>query len=253
MLSIQPKFNINQQSFGKSDAVPVVIVPQTGALPTLYKNPEGPRNRKYTPYEEISSEIPSSGPGVAPGADIDDIAGSQHEFNAAIQDMRDSVKDLADSAKDVPIIQKSTSLFSKFLNVAIGWAGLRWGTYGTFKVLSKMGKLKPAMAVTDFVKKHGKSVVDFVKGNKISLALGEKMAQIKSTTFVTNMTGTKFYEKMASVMGSVKGFIKKINPKQVVAETMGVAGGATAAINQFGSNNPSDGTMSLEGEFRSAA
>ena len=175
---------------------------------------------------------------------------------------RHELETLQEKTKDVQVLNKSINFLSGLIPVAIGWGGLRWGAAGTLKVLERLGQTKLVQSVKGFAKKgtgfvgklfqKGKT---FFKGSKLYKKAGAKFAQMKGSALDTkagkklsslwnNLKGKKLVAKLADWKTKFVDWAKKLNPKQIFVETMGVAGGATAAVKQLG-GEPVDGAKQV--------
>lgn len=196
------------------------------------------------------------------GFDIDyEKAQSKHELDLWEQ-TKHNLEDIAKTTEQVPVLNKGTKLMSGLISVAIGWGGLRWGTVGTLEVMSKIGKTKLAQSAKKFLGKYKgqfvekfKNVKAWAKNSKLYKSAGEKFGALKASALETK-AGKKYldikavikdnsiYQKAVNYKKQVVNYIKNLNPKRVFVETMGVAGGATAAVNTLGGKTI-DGTRQI--------
>lgn len=165
---------------------------------------------------------------------------------------------LQEKTENVPVLNKAVKILSGMSAIVIPWVGLRWGAAGTLKVLERLGQTKLVQSVKGFAKKGigfvGKlfqKSKNFFKGSKLYEKAGTKFAQMKGRALDTkagkklsslwnNLKGKNIVTKLANLKTKFVDWAKKLNPKQIFVETMGVAGGATAAVQQLG-GKPVDG------------
>jgi len=205
----------------------------------------------YTPYEDVTD---TDNGGYNPALVESD---ARKDMEAWKQSQRD-LETLQEKTASVPVLNKGINFLSGLIPVAIGWGGLRWGAAGTLKVLERLGQTKLVQSVKGFAKKgtgfvgklfqKGKT---FFKGSKLYEKAGTKFAQMKGSALETkagkklstlwnNLKGKNIVAKLADWKTKFVDWAKKLNPKQIFVETMGVAGGATAAVQQLG-GKPVDG------------
>ena len=169
-----------------------------------------------------------------------------------------NIDTLTQSTESVPAINKGMKIFSGLISVAIGWGGLRWGTAGTLKVLSDIGKTKLAQSVKtstgsaytytkgllsngkNYVKNHNwyRSIANAMSGAKESF-LETKVGETL-TGWKDSVKASSVYKHTVSAKDNTVAYVKKLNPKRIFIETMGVAGGGTALVNVLG-GKPVDG------------
>lgn len=190
-----------------------------------------------------------------PGIDDFDIDFEKEQSRQELdlwEQTKHNLDSIAKTTEQVPVLKTGTKIMSGLISVAIGWGGLRWGTVGTLEVLSKIGKTRLAKAVKGYASTaqeyaadlfgRGKTFVkdtNFYKSavNKLTdmkqavldTKAGQKYSDIKST-----VKGNKYYQKAVGYKNDGVAYIKNLNPKRVFVETMGVAGGGTAAVNTLG-------------------
>lgn len=190
----------------------------------------------------------------------------------------DSITKATDS---VPIVKKGTSVLSGLTMVAIGWGGLRWGTVGTLEVLSKIGKSDLAKSVKGFAVNSGEFIAEkfgalkkLATGTDTYKAIEKKVGDL-SSSFLDSPVGTKYtqvktaittnpiYKDTVNLKNRTVDYMKNLNYKRVFVETMGVAGGGTAAVNALGGKAidgtkqnvevDADGNYLVDGECYDAA
>ena len=169
-----------------------------------------------------------------------------------------NIDTLTQSTESVPALNKGMKIFSGLISVAIGWGGLRWGTAGTLKVLSDIGKTKLAQSVKtstgsaytytkgwlssgkNYVKNHNwyRSIANALSGAKESF-LNTKIGETL-TGWKNSVKASSVYNHAVNAKDSTTAYVKKLNPKRIFIETMGVAGGGTALVNVLG-GKPVDG------------
>lgn len=161
----------------------------------------------------------------------------------------DSIAKTTESVTEsVPAVKTGMKICSGLISVAIGWGGLRWGSVGTLEVLSKLGQTKLAKAF----KGYGESSVELLgKGKKLITnagwykSLGTKIDDWEAAFLKTGLgstlsgwknaiTSNSKYIRMVDSKNNAVQYIKNLNPKRIFVETMGVAGGGTAAVNTLG-------------------
>ncbi len=163
-----------------------------------------------------------------------------------------NVDSIAKQADMVPGVKTGTKILSGLTAVAIGWGGLRWGTVGTLEVLSKIGS-------TDFMKSIGKNLssgrkyvskkmADFgkyISGKNFYKSASKKIAgweeAFQGSSVGKTLTGWKkavqknsIFQGAVALKDNTVKYFKNLNYKRVFVETMGVAGGGTAAVNVLG-------------------
>ena len=165
---------------------------------------------------------------------------------------KNSVDSLAKQADMVPGVKTGTKILSGLTAVAIGWGGLRWGTVGTLEVLSKLGETSLVKSIggklndsRKFVAKKASDFGKYVSERNWYKNTGAKMGEWKSS-FLQTTVGAKLnslsnavkdssaFHKTIDAKSSVVKYFKDLNYKRVFVETMGVAGGGTAAVNLLG-------------------
>lgn len=168
------------------------------------------------------------------------------------EETKQNIDSIARTTESVPVLNNGMKIFSSLISIAVGWGGLRWGTYGTLKVMNDISKTAPARCIKNLSKDFYTSASDvFGKGKTIMnkqgwvIDLKLKAANMKKS-FLESSVGTKYtdiknaikdnfiYKRSASAISDAVDYAKNINPKRVFVETMGVAGGGTAAINTLG-------------------
>lgn len=137
-------------------------------------------------------------------------------------------QEIAQKTESIPAVKKGMDVLSDLSTIAIGWGGLRWSTVGTLEVLSKAGKSnlgQKVKGVGKFIKTQAKNLKTWVTELPISKAVANKITPIKNS-FIETALGRK--------CKAVVDWFKSLNPKRVFVETMGVAGGGTAALETLG-------------------
>ena len=198
--------------------------------------------------------------------EVDSSGESQHNDNFDIdyerakaaqeldlwQETKNNVESLARTTESVPVLNKGMKIFSGLISVAVGWGGLRWGTVGTLKVLNDIGQSTAAKYVKNVGKdisgtassiynsaKSGLLKRDWVK-SLIRAYNAKKQAAIASPNgqrliaFKDSIKSNALYIKASKLKDSAVEYCKNLNPKRIFVETMGVAGGGTAAVNTIG-------------------
>ena len=235
MLSIQPKITVNhnnQTSFGNG-------VYNSGIFD----------DAEYVDFVEV-----------------DDAGNSRHTNNFDVdyerakaaqeldlwQETKHNVESLARTTESVPVLNKGMKVFSGLISIAVGWGGLRWGTVGTLKVLKDISQSTAAK----YVKNIGKDVsgtasslynsakTGLLKQNWVKSLINsyttKKQAVLASPngqkliSFKNSIINNSLYIKAKSLKDSAVTYCKTLNPKRIFVETMGVAGGGTAAVNTIG-------------------
>ncbi len=220
----------------------------------------------YVDYEEINDSFPS------------DSFNYENEKREAKQELdlwkqtKANIDSITKATDSVPIVKKGTTVLSGLTMVAIGWGGLRWGSIGTLEVLAKIMKTDAAKSVKGFITNSGEfiskkfgslkkfiSETDTYKAAErkagdlnssfLKSSLGKKYTQIK-----TAITSHPVYKDTINFKNRAVNYIKDINYNRVFVETMGVAGGGTAAVNALG-GKAIDGTkqnveIDEEGNYR---
>ena len=176
---------------------------------------------------------------------------AKHELDLWEQ-TKDNLDSIAKTTEAVPVLRKGTQVLSGLISVAIGWGGLRWGTVGTLEVLSKIGKTDLVKGIKkysgkgwDFVKDAFKSSRKYIsnrswfksierkagewKHSALESSVGRKYTEIKDS-----ITSNSLFIKATEKKNNAVAYVKNLNPKRVFVETMGVAGGGTAAVNTIG-------------------
>lgn len=152
-----------------------------------------------------------------------------------------NIEQIAKTTESVPALKKGADILSGLTGVAIGWGGLRWGTVGTLEVLSKTAATtlgKRIKSLGTFAKTQSKNLKTWVSNLSVSKSIANKFSSLKTSFLETSFGGKCSAIKTAVVENSaykstVKWF-KSLNPKRVFVETMGVAGGGTAALETIG-------------------
>lgn len=161
----------------------------------------------------------------------------------------DSIAKTTESVTEsVPAVKTGMKIFSGLISIAIGWGGLRWGSVGTLEVLSKLGETGLAKAF----KGYGSSTMELLGKGKNAVTNsgwyksvgstldGWKVSFLKTSVGSTlsgwknSITSNSKYISMVNAKNNAVDSIKNLNPKRIFVETMGVAGGGTAAINTLG-------------------
>lgn len=177
---------------------------------------------------------------------------------------KQNIDSIAKTTESVPVINKSTKILSGLISVAIGWGGLRWGSAGTLEVASKLGKTRLVSAIKGYssagaeavsgsftkAKKYltgrnwYKSVEATIDGWKLSFldtGLGRTLSGWK-----TAVTTNPLYTGVVGAKNNAVTYVKSLNPKRVFVETMGVAGGGTAAVEMLGGKSVDGAKQNVE-------
>lgn len=213
---------------------------------------------EYVDYEEITdNDYP------------DDSFNYEVEKKEAKQELdlwkqtKANVDSITRAADNVPIVKKGTSILSGLTMVAIGWGGLRWGSVGTLEVISKMLDTRAGKAVKTFMRNSGgfvskktDSFNKFLKGTDFYKNSVNKLTQ-------WGVLDNPVYKGAVELKDKTAKFMKELNYKRVFVETMGVAGGGTAAVNALGGKAidgtkqnvevDEDGNYRVDGEYYHAA
>lgn len=159
-----------------------------------------------------------------------------------------NIDSIAKTTEAVPGVKTGMKVFSGLISVAIGWGGLRWGATGTLEAFSKLAESRLGKAVSGYgeagIKQLGKAK-RAITGSGIYNTVETKASKMKEdfigTSFGTKLknwkdaiTSNSLYIKTVNAKNSTVGYVKKLNPKRIFVETMGLAGGGTAAINTLG-------------------
>lgn len=186
---------------------------------------------------------------------FDDDFNIGEEKKAAKQELdlwegtKKNIEQIAKTTESVPALKKGTDILSGITAVAIGWGGLRWGTVVTLEVLSKAGETafgKKIKGIGTFVKNQAKNLKTWVSNLSVSRSVANKFSDLK-TSFLRTSVGEKCSAIKTAIVenstykSTVKWF-KSLNPKRVFVESMGVAGGGTAALETMGVHTV-DGTV----------
>ncbi len=175
-----------------------------------------------------------------------------------------NVDAIAKSTENVPGVKTGTKILSGLTAVAIGWGGLRWGTVGTLEVLSKIGK-------TDSMQSIGKKLVSswkyastkfsdlgkYISGKDWYKNSGTRIKRWENSFLDTSVGNTltrwqqavkenSLYHGTVNLKNKTVNYFKNLNYKRVFVETMGVAGGGTAAINVLGGKTIDGRTQNVE-------
>ncbi len=206
---------------------------------------------EYVDYEEIFDD-PRKASVKSSHFDIDkerEKAGRELDL---WEETKQNIDSIARTTESVPVLNNGMKIFSSLISIAVGWGGLRWGTYGTLKVMSDIAKTAPAKCVKNLSKDFYTSASNlFQKGKTFMekqswvVSMKNKAANLKKD-FLESSVGTKYtsikdtvknssiYRRSLNGIDDAVDYMKKINPKRIFVETMGVAGGGTAAINTLG-------------------
>ncbi len=170
-----------------------------------------------------------------------------------------NVDQIAQKTDMVPGLKTGTKVLSGLTAVAIGWGGLRWGTVGTLEVLSKIGKTDFMQSIgrglntsRKYVSKKYSDLGSYISGRKWYQSAGERIKGWEKSFLDTpvgrTLTGWKnavkensLYQNTLNFKDKTVDYFKNLNYKRVFVETMGVAGGGTAAVNVL-SNKTVDGS-----------
>ena len=236
MLSIQPNFTVNnhtkQTTFGNGRY-------NSGRFD----------DAEYVDFVEVDN---SGNPLRNNNFDIDYERAKAAQELDLWQETKYNVESLARTTESVPVLNKGMKIFSGLISIAVGWGGLRWGTVGTLKVLNDIGKSTAAKYVRNIGKdisgttssiynsaKNSIKKQDWVK-SLIRAYNTRKQAAIASPNgqrliaFKESIKNNSLYIKAAKLKNSAVEYCKNLNPKRIFVETMGVAGGGTAAVNTIG-------------------
>ncbi len=169
-----------------------------------------------------------------------------------------NVDQIAQKTDMVPGLKTGTKVLSGLTAVAIGWGGLRWGTVGTLEVLSKIGKTDFMQSVGSrlnssrkYISRKCSDLGSYIKDRKWYKNAGQRISGWKNsfcdTSVGQTLTGWKtaikensLYQNAVKFKNNTVDYFKNLNYKRVFVETMGVAGGGTAAVNLM-SNKTVDG------------
>jgi len=204
---------------------------------------------EYVDYEDVTDSY--TGP-VNRDFDYDEEKReAKHELDLWEQ-TKANVDSIAQATNNVPIVKKGTKVLSGLTMVAIGWGGLRWGSVGTLEVLSKIMETSAAKSVKGFAERSGRFVSEkfgslnrAIAGTDTYKAISRKTGEW-SDAFMTSAVGTKLtnlktaigknpiYKDAVKLKDKAVDGMKNLNYKRVFVESMGVAGGGTAAINVIG-------------------
>ena len=198
--------------------------------------------------------------------EINDFGNSVHKSNFDIdyerakaaqeldlwQETKQNVESLARTTESMPVLNKGMKIFSGLISIAVGWGGLRWGTVGTLKVLNDIGQSTAAKYVKNIGKDISGSVSSLYNSAKNSVLKQnwvksliesyktKKRAAIASPngqrliSFKNSIKNNSLYIQAKNLKDSTVAYLRKLNPKRIFVETMGVAGGGTAAVNTIG-------------------
>ena len=172
---------------------------------------------------------------------IDDEKKATKEEYDLWQGTKRNLEQIAKNTESVPVIKKGTDVLSGLTAVAIGWGGLRWGTVGTLEILSKAAKTdlgKKVKGIGTFIKTQAKNLKTWISELSISKAVAGKFSGLKTAFLETplgkRLSSVKTAIVESNVYKSTANWFKSLNPKRVFVETMGVAGGGTAALETLG-------------------
>lgn len=210
----------------------------------------GLNDEEYVDYTEIFDDSE-----LSRQSDVFDIEQEKGEAKKELdlwKQTKQNIDSLAQTTESVPVLNKGMKVFSGLISIAIGWGGLRWGTVGTLEVMSKLGKSKLVQAMKGYseagyegVSNLAKKGKRYVKGRQWYVSAGNTIEGWKQSFLNTSVgsalskwkraiTTNSLYVKAGEMKQDSVNYVKKLNPKRVFIETMGVAGGGTAAINTLG-------------------
>ena len=234
MLTIQPNIS---NSYSKN--------PTFGYRSGMFDDAE------YVDYEEIF-DSPRQGTRKSNSFDIDVERQKAAQDYDLWQETKHNIDTIARTTESVPVINKGMKIFSGLISIAVGWGGLRWGTVGTLKVMSDLGKTAPVKFIRNMSKDSCESVSNWYNAGKKFLNKQDWVKNLKlevstmKNSFLNSSVGTKYtsiknavknnplYQRSVEISDSAIKTVRGINPKRVFVETMGVAGGGTAALNSVG-------------------
>lgn len=205
----------------------------------------------FADYEEVAS---SAGRNYY---DDEDFHSSKDTLDAW-KTTKKNLDELATTAESVPIVKTGTKCLSALTSIAIGWAGLRWGATRVLGLVADAAN----SAVVKGAKKYSAQALNSLKGLKESgvaklkqtrlyetaelkvSGWADSIAETKFGKFLTetkkSVADSKFAKGFVNAKNSVINFFKNLNYKKGFVETMGIAGGGTAAVNVLGAR-PVDG------------
>ena len=208
---------------------------------------KGSQDGDYVDYTEIFD--------TDDGVDTFDIQREKDESKKELdlwQQTKQNLDSISHTTESVPVLNKGMKVFSGLISVAIGWGGLRWGTVGTLEVMSKLGKSRLAQAVKGYASAGyeeitglAKKGLKYIKGTSLYTSALNKLDNWKRAALDTRVgrtltdwkkavTTNSVYTGAVGMKDNAVAYVKKLNPKRVFIETMGVAGGGTAAVNLMG-------------------
>ena len=236
MISIQPNFTVNkhnnQTSFGNGRYYSGMF-----------------DDAEYVDFVEVDN---SGNTKHSNNFDIDYERAKAAQELDLWQETKHNVESLARTTESVPVLNKGMKVFSGLISIAVGWGGLRWGTVGTLKVLNDIGKSTAAKYVKNIGKDVSGTVSSLYNSAKQSITKRDwvkslirtyntrKQAAIASPNgqrliaFKDSIKSNALYIKATKLKNSAVEYCKNLNPKRIFVETMGVAGGGTAAVNTIG-------------------
>ncbi len=165
------------------------------------------------------------------------------------QQTKANLDSIAEDDNMVPGVKTGIKVLSGLSAVAIGWGGLRWGAVGTLEVLSKIGK-------TEFMQSIGKGLASswkyastkfsdlgkYISGKDWYKNSGTKIKGWENsfldtpvgktlTKWKQSVNENSLYQGSVNLKNKTVNYLKNLNYKRVFVETIGAAGGVTAAVN----------------------
>ena len=207
---------------------------------------------EYVDYEEVSDSGSSY-----KKADYFDIAKEREKAAQELdlwEETKHNLDSIARTTESVPVLNKGMKIFSGLISIAVGWGGLRWGTVGTLEVLNKMGQSTAVKYVRNIGRDIGGSLSTFYNRSRNYLDSTDLVRSLRSSynakklEFNSSDLGIKLsnlkkaikenslYTKAVEIKNDTLDYCRKLNPKRIFVESMGIAGGGTAAVNTMGAN-----------------
>lgn len=209
-------------------------------------------NIPYVDYEDVTDSYDNFVREDNRDFDIDKAKSDTKKELDLWKQTKANVDSIAKQADMVPGVKTGTKILSGLTAIAIGWGGLRWGTVGTLEVLSKIGQTDLMKAVgkglsnsRKFVAKKASDLGTYVSGRNWYKAASKKVDGLENSFFEssvgktlsgwkTAVTSNGIYKDAVKYKDKTVDYFKNLNYKRVFVETMGVAGGGTAAVNVLG-------------------
>jgi len=215
---------------------------------------------EYVDYEEVF-DTPNASLGSAKSIDFDidyEKRKTKNELDLW-QQTKSNIDSIAKTTESVPALRTGTKVLSGLISVAIGWGGLRWGTVGTLEVLSKINKSSFITGLKSYMNRGGvaisnvyKDAAKYIKAKDWYKSAAGKVADMeksalnssagqKYTEIKNSIKSSTMYEKAIKMKDDTVAYARKLNPKRIFVETMGIAGGGTAAVNTIAAGKAVDG------------